>query len=215
VEPLHTDKPSIAGAGLGMSFARALADADPAVTIGLIPCAVGGTPLSRWEKGGDLYEAALARARLAMKDGTLRGILWHQGEADSVQEATARSYAARLSRMIADLRADLGGGEVPFVAGKLGPFLAPVAKDGTPSFWPVVNEQLATLPTLVSKVAVVESTGLQPKSDAVHFDTPSLREFGRRYARAMQQLQEGAGSSFCLTPNGESHEFFGVRLHAH
>jgi hypothetical protein len=176
-----------------MSFGRTLADADPTVTIGLIPCAVGGTPLSRWEKGADLYEAALARARLAMKDGNLRGILWHQGEADSGQEATAQSYAARLARMIGDLRTDLGAGEVPFVAGELGDFLAPVTKEGTPSFWPVVNAQLATLPTLVSRAAVVDSAGLQPKSDAVHFDTPSLREFGLRYARAMQHLQEGAG----------------------
>ena len=193
VEPLHTDKPQIAGVGLGMSFGRTLADADPTVTIGLIPCAVGGTPLSRWEKGADLYEAALARARLAMKDGNLRGILWHQGEADSGQEATAQSYAARLARMIGDLRTDLGAGEVPFVAGELGDFLAPVTKEGTPSFWPVVNAQLATLPTLVSRAAVVDSAGLQPKSDAVHFDTPSLREFGLRYARAIRQLQEGAG----------------------
>lgn len=189
VEPLHTDKPAMAGVGLGMSFARAMADADPTITVGLIPCAVGGTPLQRWQKGGDLYAQALARAKLAMKDGTLKGILWHQGEGDSGAEETARSYSSRLSQMIADLRADLGAGEVPFVAGKLGEFLAPVSKEGKPSFWPVVNEQLTTLPRTVPYAAVVESTDLKPKGDQVHFDTPSLREFGRRYAKAMMSLQ--------------------------
>jgi len=162
-DPLHTDKPAAAGVGLGTSFARAMADADKSITVGLIPCAVGGTPLERWVKGGDLYEQALVRARLAMKDGQLKGILWHQGESDSGSETTARSYAARLAQMIKDLRADLSVGEVPFVAGKLGDFLALTSKDGKPSFWPVVNEQLATLPTLVPKTAVVEATGLQQR----------------------------------------------------
>lgn len=189
-DPLHTDKPPVAGVGLGTSFARQIADADKGITIGLIPCAVGGTPLERWQKGADLYEAALVRARLALKDGTLKGILWHQGEADSGDEGKAKSYLSRLSQMIHDIRADLGAGPVPFVAGKLGLFLAPASKEGKPSYWPLVNEQLAGLPAAVPNTAVVESSGLQHKGDGVHFDTPSLREFGRRYATAMQSLQQ-------------------------
>lgn len=191
LDPLHTDKPAAAGVGLGTSFAREMADADKTITVGVIPCAVGGTPLERWQKGKDLYEAALVRARQAMKDGTLKGILWHQGEGDSGKEDTAKSYNARLTQMVADLRADLGAGEVPFVAGKLGEFLAPTTKEGVPSFWPVVNEQIAALPKTAPNTAVVESTGLQHKGDVVHFDTPSLREFGKRYAEAMKKLQQG------------------------
>jgi len=189
VDPLHFDKPTVAGVGLGTSFARAMADAAPDVIIGLIPCAVGGTPLERWCKDGDLYKQALVRARLAMKDGTLKGILWHQGEGDSGKEETARSYGERLAKMVTDLRTDLGVGDVPFVAGKLGEFLKREGKSGQPSFWPVVNEQIATLPKRVPRAAVVESTGLKHKGDDVHFDTPSLREFGKRYAEAMQRLQ--------------------------
>lgn len=188
-DPLHTDKPAAAGVGLGTSFGRAMADADPTITVGLIPCAVGGTPLQRWQKGGDLYEQALVRARLAMKNGTLKGILWHQGEGDSGQQDTATSYGERLAQMVTDLRADLGAGEVPLVAGKLGEFLKRETKDGKPSYWPLVNEQIATLPQRVTNTAVIESTGLKHKGDDVHFDTPSLREFGRRYAAAMKKLQ--------------------------
>ena len=186
-EPLHTDKP-IAGVGLGSSFGRAIAVADPSITVGLIPCAVGGTPLSRWCKDGDLYKQAVVRAKLAMKDGTLCGILWHQGENDASKEDTAHSYADRLSQMVADLRAELGAGAVPFVAGKLGEFLAKEDKNGKPNFWPVVNEQIATLPQRIPNSAVVESKDLKHKGDGVHFDTPSLREFGRRYAAAMSRL---------------------------
>src|SRR5687767_12953069 len=54
VEPITRDRKSGLGVGPGLAFGKAMAERDPAVTIGLIPCAVGGTPLSRWEKGGDL-----------------------------------------------------------------------------------------------------------------------------------------------------------------
>lgn len=60
LDPLHFDKP-IAGVGLGSTFGRAMADADSTITIGLIPCAVGGTPLVRWQKNGDLYKQAVER----------------------------------------------------------------------------------------------------------------------------------------------------------
>ena len=189
-DPLHFDKP-IAGVGLGSSFGRAMATASPDATIGLIPCAVGGTPLERWSKGGDLYLQALARAKLALKDGTLKGILWHQGESDSGNERTATTYGERLAQMVKDLRADLGAGEVPFVAGKLGEFLKREDKEGKPALWPKVNEQIGALPKSVPNTASVESTGLKHKGDSVHFDTPSLHEFGQRYAEAMKRLQAG------------------------
>lgn len=187
VDPLHSDK-SAAGVGLGSSFARAMADADPSITVGVIPCAVGGTPLGRWEKNGDLYKQAVARTKAALADGTLRGILWHQGESDSGKQETAESYGKRLAQMIADLRAELGAGEVPFVAGELGLFLAR-DRMGVPSYWPTVNEQIHQLPKLSPKTAVAPSEGLKDKGDKVHFDSASLREFGRRYAAAMQKLQ--------------------------
>jgi hypothetical protein len=186
VDPLHFDKP-IAGVGLGSTFGRVMAEADPEVTIGLIPCAVGGTPLARWQKGKDLYDQALVRARAALVDGELKGILWHQGEGDSKREEDAKSYGERLAQMVTDLRADLGAGDVPFVAGRLGEFLQ--SKDGTPVFFDVVNAGIDSIATRVPKAAVVPSTGLKHKGDGVHFDSASLREFGRRYAAAMQKLQ--------------------------
>ncbi len=51
VDPLHFDKPGIAGVGLGRSFGLEIAKAHPDITVGLIPCAVGGSPISSWEPG--------------------------------------------------------------------------------------------------------------------------------------------------------------------
>jgi len=204
VDPLHFDKP-IAGVGLGSTFGRVMAEAEPGVMIGLIPCAVGGTPLARWQKGKDLYEQALVRARAAMADGELKGILWHQGEGDSKREDDAKSYGERLAKMVTDLRADLGAGKtatelrvdveasnVPFVAGRLGEFLK--AKEGEPAFYGVVNEQIDSIATRVPRAAAVSSAELKHKGDGVHFDSASLREFGRRYAAAMLKLQAGAAA---------------------
>lgn len=189
VDPLHFDKP-IAGVGIGTTFGRVMAEAQPDVAIGLIPCAVGGTPLLRWQKGGDLYKQAVERTHAAMHDGTLKGILWHQGESDSGSETTAKSYGERLAQMTRDLRTELKADEVPFVAGELGRFLNRESKDGKPSYWPLVNEQINALPKLVPHTAVASSKDLKHKGDGVHFDSPSLREFGRRYAAAMQALEK-------------------------
>ena len=68
VEPIHFDRPNV-GAGPGLAFGRAMADAKPNVEIGLVPCAVGGSPLSRWEPGGDLYSNAVERTRAALATG--------------------------------------------------------------------------------------------------------------------------------------------------
>lgn len=143
VEPIHYDRKTV-GAGPGLAFARVLADADPSLEIGLIPCAEGGSPLARWQPGKDLYNRALKRARAALATGgTLKGILWHQGETDSWKRADAESYAARLTNMVTGLRTALGTPYVPFLAGEVGPYYAAnIQKRGGTSFVATVNEQI-------------------------------------------------------------------------
>lgn len=208
VDPLHFDKP-IAGVGLGTTFGRVMAEAQPDAVIGLVPCAVGGTPLARWQKGGDLYKQAVERTQSAMQDGTLKGILWHQGEGDSGSETTAKNYAERLAQMVRDLRTELNAGEVPFVAGELGQFLQRESKDGKPNYWPLVNEQINALPKLVPHTTVASSKDLKHKGDVVHFDSPSLREFGKRYATAMQALDATASQKLA---DNTSHDLRPIKI---
>lgn len=184
VDPLHFDKPDIAGVGLGRSFALELAVSNPSASIGLIPAAFGGTSLEEWHPGGKLYNDAVARVRAAMKSGRLRGILWHQGEADSGKEEHAKSYRERWTKIIGSMREDLNAANVPVVVGQLGEFY-------TGPFARTVDEQLAIIPLQVPRAAFVSSAGLKPKSDNVHFDAASLREFGRRYAHAFLMLDPG------------------------
>lgn len=184
-DPLHFDKPAIAGVGIGRSFARTLLAQRPSASIGLIPAAFGGSALNEWTPDGKHYPNAVARAKQAMKSGKLRGILWHQGEADSKAEL-AGTYRERFAKFVAMLRQDLGVGDVPVVVGQLGEFFQPDS-EGTRK----VNEQLALVPFALPKAAFASSAGLKHKGDNVHFDSPSLREFGRRYALAYLSLDAG------------------------
>ncbi|QDU91439.1 Carbohydrate acetyl esterase/feruloyl esterase precursor [Pirellulimonas nuda] len=184
--PLHFDKPKIAGVGLGIDFATQMRMSDPSVTIGLVPCAVGGTSLKQWSKGGELYEAAVARTKHAEQHGVLRGILWHQGEGDC-GEKSASTYAQRLARLIADLRSDLGQPTLPFVLGEIGEF-----RVGVKGRSDLVIEQQQSVPGLVEHTACVSAEGLGHKGDFSHFDAEALREFGRRYAAEMQSLGDAA-----------------------
>lgn len=176
VDPLHWDKPE-AGVGPGREFARALVKARPGPRVGLIPAAVGGTSLERWRPGGELYNQALARLRVARKSGKLVAILWHQGEADSSRAELSASYAARWVAMMKQLRADAGAPNVPIVAGELGEFLQR-------QYVSVVDEQIDSLPRLLDHVAVAPAKGLTDRGDGLHFDAASQRELGCRYAAA-------------------------------
>ncbi|MBA4147328.1 MAG: sialate O-acetylesterase [Verrucomicrobia bacterium] len=190
IEPVHQDRPKGLGVGPGLAFGKQMAETDKKATIGLVPCAVGGTPLSRWSRGGDLYSNAVVRAKAAMNDGTLKGILWHQGENDSIELATAETYEDRLAQMIEDIREDLGQPKLPFVVGQIGEFLY-TRKDPTKTpHARRINDALANIPNRVPNTACWKATGLTHKGDEVHFDTKSEREMGRRFAEEMLKLQK-------------------------
>jgi hypothetical protein len=188
-EPIHYDCPE-AGAGLGMAMAKERIKRNPEARIGLIPCAVGGTPLALWQPGTDLYLKSIRRAKLALSRGILGGFLWHQGENDSLESSTAHSYAVRLAGVVSAYREDLAAPEVPFLAGELGRFLEQNPK--TP-FANLVNRQIHSLVHTINRFAVISSEGLgHGHDDPLHFDANSLQELGRRYERELQSIFLGS-----------------------
>ena len=191
-DPLHFDKPKVVGVGIGRAFAQAVRQADPRCTVGLIPCAVGGSPISTWQPGGfhpstktHPWDDAMRRARAALPAGTLKGILWHQGESDC-QPQLAAVYAARLHQLIGRFRKELQHPAVPFLAGQMGQF--------PERPWDAAKKQVDAAHRGLSKgvphTAFVSSQGLTHKGDEVHFDARSYRELGRRYARAWLKMDQ-------------------------
>ena len=91
--PAPRDTSRLKGSGLGLTFAKMLADAT-GVPIGLIPSAHGGTSMQQWEPsrksmdGDSLYGATLLRVEA--NGGKVAGILWYQGESDEIGRASCR-----------------------------------------------------------------------------------------------------------------------------
>lgn len=111
-EPLHADidVDHVCGVGPGMAFANEVIKSRSPGTgaIGLVPCAVGGTKISRWAWGLPLYNQMVTRAWEAVKGGgTVRAVLWYQGESDTVVQSDAEAYRAHMEALINNLRADL------------------------------------------------------------------------------------------------------------
>lgn len=188
-DPMHFDK-SIAGVGLGRTFGIEMASADSDVTVGLIPCAVGGSPILAWEPGGyhestktHPWDDMLPRAKAALEKGTLKGILWHQGESDS-KDDLAPKYEERLHAMVERLRKDLNAPRVPFIAGAMGNW-----PERPWNAWKTMVDQVhRELPKTISNSAYVSAGELQHR-DKVHFNRESYIKFGKRYAKALQRVR--------------------------
>lgn len=222
IDPLHTGFDSrINGKegtyiGMGLSFAkRALSDT--ASTIYLVPAAWSDTGFCKrnrtdfvdelgWNakpttnpalSGTLLHDRALARANLALREtgGILRGILWHQGEADSDDINCAQAYEENIRELVASLRTNIiqdargpsargSNANVPFVLGTM-------SKGGAYSFQPepkqIVDGVHRNIANVVPFSAFVSNDDLIPPAyqcgagDCIHFGSTSYREMGSRY----------------------------------
>ncbi|KAK1433456.1 hypothetical protein QVD17_10366 [Tagetes erecta] len=110
-EPLHRDIDYFraCGVGPGIAFANALLRKDAGIgVIGLVPCAVGGTNISEWARGGRLYNQLIRRSKAAVEGGgSIKGLLWYQGESDTVSREDAELYKRRSQRFFEHVRSDL------------------------------------------------------------------------------------------------------------
>ena len=178
-----------AGVGPGLAFAQAVLRARPESRVLLVPCAVGGTAVSKWQKGQRLYEETIRRAKLALNNapaGKARivGALWLQGEADSVSPERVNAYAGRLDTMIDHLRKDLELPELPFIACTIGEM-----KDRDIAGRKAINKILLDLPNRVSRTAFIDSRSFAKSiGDGVHFDTPTQNQHGVLYAERFLKL---------------------------
>ena len=140
--------------------------------VGLIVNARGGSSIRSWVKNakqsGGYYDEAIRRAKEAMKYGTLKAIIWHQGEADCHHP---EAYKEKIIQLMTDLRNDLGIPDLP---------------EGTKPF----NAMIKEISTFLPHSACVSSEGLTPLKDETdpHFDAASQITLGKRYAKEVKKL---------------------------
>ncbi|MBL7026769.1 MAG: sialate O-acetylesterase [Candidatus Marinimicrobia bacterium] len=162
--------------GPGYHFAQTMLEVDENINLGLVVNARGGSEIEEWAQGSKFYQEALRRVSGARKTGTLKGILWHQGEADV---ENPDKYIDKLSELVSRFRKDLALPELPFIAGQI---------DGVPA----INEQTALLPDRLPFTGFVSSEGLTIFEEW-HFDAASVKLMGKRYAEEMLKIQSQAG----------------------
>lgn len=189
--PVNPDR-SFSGVCLAESFADEYSKEHEGVTVGIIPCADGGTCLDQWQEGSLLYDNAVNCARLAQRTSHIVAILWHQGEGDCREERYPL-YEEKCMKIMESMRRDLGLCDVPLLLGGLGDYLKDyINHEGKLSCinYPHINAALQKMAAKLPKCAYVSAEGLKPNPDNLHFSTPALYEFGRRYYAEFKKLED-------------------------
>ncbi|GMH13496.1 hypothetical protein Nepgr_015337 [Nepenthes gracilis] len=174
-EPLHADIDTrkTCGVGPGMSFANAVRER--LGSVGLVPCAVGGTAIREWARGEHLYENMTRRAAAAVKEGgEVKALLWYQGESDTLSHHDAEAYQGNMETLIRHVREDL---QVPML-----PIIQVAIASGEKENLEKVRE--AQLGMDLPNVVCVDAKGLALKADHLHLTTEAQVKLGRMLADA-------------------------------
>lgn len=132
------------------------------------------------EYGGNPYGWLVDIAKLAQKDGVVKGILLHQGESNTGDTKWPSKVKEIYNDLITDL--ELDPTKVPLFAGEL----VNADQGGACAS---MNPIIATLPKTISNSYVISSKGCTQKGDGLHFNSAGYRKFGPRYAvKALSKL---------------------------
>jgi hypothetical protein len=129
--------------------------------------------------GGNPYEYLIKMARLAQKDGVIKGILLHQGESNTDDKEWPSKVKTVYNNLITDLNLDAD--KVPLLAGE-------VVNTDQGGVCASMNSIIATLPSAIPNSYVISSAGCNARQDHLHFNSAGYREFGKRYAVKMLSL---------------------------
>ena len=155
--------------GPAYSFAKTISSyTDKPVCI--IANARGGTSITAFSEGGEYYQAMMNRIKKANEFGTVKAVIWHQGESNS---SNFGSYLGILNTLVMDIREAVDN-DFFFLAGQLG---------GWGTKYELFNENLTNIKTSVENADYVINDRLWHIGDETHFNTPSQILLGSRYAQ--------------------------------
>lgn len=171
------------------------------IRVGVVVVAVAGCKIELFEKdhyqayaatapswmkniikqyNGNPYQYLVDMAKLAQKDGVIKGILLHQGESNTGDRQWPNKVKGIYDNLIKDL--NLNPKEVPLLAGEVvnadehGPCAS-------------MNKIIDELPQTLPNSYVISSAGCASRlPDHLHFTPAGYREFGTRYGEKMLSL---------------------------
>lgn len=200
----YTAVPPLCQCGSGLSpadyFGRTMiANLPDSIRVGVINVAVGGCDIRLFDKDlyydydstytetwftdkikyyeGNPYRYLINLAKLAQKDGVIKGILLHQGETNTGDEQWPLYVKKIYNDMLADL--SLNAEKVPLLAGEV------VSAEG--NCCASMNPIIGKLPDFIPTAYVISSDGCAAKDEA-HFNSEGYRILGKRYAEKMLSL---------------------------
>ena len=182
-------------------FGRTLVAALPEnVKVGIVHVAVAGCKIELFDKdsvksyssrqpvwmtriieeyGGDPYARLIEMAKLAQKDGVIKGILLHQGESNASDTTWPSKVKKVYDSILKDL--DLESGSVPLLAGE-------VVNADQKGVAAGANKNLAKLPAVIPNSYIISSAGCTAGRDNLHFNAAGYRKLGTRYGVKMLSL---------------------------
>ena len=202
----YTAVPPLCRPGTGLTpadyFGRTLVETLPEnVKVGVVHVAIGGCHIETflpdsisnyvekrapgWMKGmlaaydNDPYARLIEMAKLAQKDGVIKGILVHQGESNTGDPRWPGQLKKVYDNIIRDL--DLQGEVVPLLVGE-------VVNSDRGGVCASHNAVIARVPEVIPQAHVISSSGCDTAFDLLHFNAAGYRELGKRYANKMLQL---------------------------
>lgn len=172
------------------------------IKVGVINVSVAGAKIELWDKddykeyidnerdwmkaivkqyGGNPYQRLVEMAKIAQKDGVIKGILMHQGESNSEDPL----WPERVKKIYDNLCKDLGLNpkETPLLAGEL----KYEEQDGV--CWRFNRDIMPRLPEVLPNAHIISALGCESTGDQFHFSTEGMRLLGYRYADKMLELQ--------------------------
>ena len=184
-------------------FERKMIDILPSeYHVGVINVSVAGAKIQLWDRedykdyidnerdwmknivsqyGGNPYERLVNMARLAQKDGVIKGILMHQGESNSEDPLWPERVKKIYDNLCKDL--NLNPKQTPLLAGEL-----KYAEQG--GVCAAFNSSIMPkLPKVLPNAHIISALGCESTGDQFHFSTEGMRLLGYRFADKMLQLQ--------------------------
>ena len=200
----------------GRTMVEELSKTNPDIKVGVIVVAIGGagikafhktkyneyyTGTDDWQRSlmdiydGYPYRTLVDMARIAQKQGVIKGILMHQGETDAYQDYWEDTVSEIYNALILDL--GLKVEEVPLLVGEMCR-----EKNGVNLNNP--DGPIQNLKNYISNCYVISSencSGYEDPTDDWHFSSEGYRELGRHYAQTMINILEKGGTSVPASNN--------------
>lgn len=201
----YTAKPPLSRCRTGLTpgdyFGRTLIARLPQrARVGVINVSVGGCKIELFDKDnyktyvatapdwlknmvneydGNPYARLIEMAKLAQKEGVIKGILLHQGESNTGDTEWPRKVKGVYENLLNDL--GLTAEAVPLLAGEL------VTKEQGGKC-ASMNAIIRTLPETIANAHVISSQDCGAVSDGLHFSASGYRELGKRYGEKMLSI---------------------------